>query len=259
MKRRDFLKSLAAFGTCPLCARPASASGNWTYEGHNGPANWGSLDAASKVCAIGSQQSPIDIVNATEAKLPALQMAWKIENSSIVNNGHTFQITPLTDTNELFAGTGKYKLVQYHFHAPSEHHVDGRQSAMELHFVHQKNAPNTLGVIGVLLDPGRKEDCPEFSKIATQFSLKEGGQGTLAGANPLALLPASLDYWKYYGSLTTPPCAEVVEWMLLMDPVKVNPDAIAQFVKTYPGNARPIAPLNRRIVETSRTGGKSKS
>ena len=72
MNRRRALKALAGLALCPLCSQNgiAAEGAHWSYEGDHGPANWADLDAANKFCAIGSQQSPIDIGATVKAQLP---------------------------------------------------------------------------------------------------------------------------------------------------------------------------------------------
>ena len=93
MNRRDALKAFAGLALCPL-SRPVHAAegAHWSYEGATGPAKWGDLDAASKVCAIGQQQSPIDIITPLKAQLPPLRLNWAKSADTIVNNGHTIQL-----------------------------------------------------------------------------------------------------------------------------------------------------------------------
>ena len=95
MNRSNALKALAGLALCPVCAQPgfaAEGAPHWSYEGATGPAKWGDLDAANKVCSIGSQQSPIDIEHATQARLPDFKLSWAKTADTIVNNGHTIQL-----------------------------------------------------------------------------------------------------------------------------------------------------------------------
>ena len=91
MRRRRFLQTFASLALCPLCARAGLSAENahWGYEGSHGPSNWGDVDPANRVCAIGSQQSPIVIGSSIEAQLPPLEFAWAPQADTIVNNAHT--------------------------------------------------------------------------------------------------------------------------------------------------------------------------
>lgn len=244
MDRRNVVKMLAGLALCPVCA-PTSFAADWSYEGVHGPAHWGEVDAASKVCALGSQQSPIDIGATMRARLPRLAFAWGKGADTIVNNGHTIQVDVAAGST-LKVGAETYKLVQYHFHRPSEHLIAGKNFPMEVHFVHQA-ASGALGVVGVLMKEGRAN--PAFSRIVATMPTAAGPAVKAdPRINPNALLPLRRAYFSYAGSLTTPPCSEVVNWMVLTDPIEVAKADIAAFAKLYPMNARPAQKTNRRYV-----------
>jgi carbonic anhydrase len=250
MDRRQALRLLAGAALCPCCIGHASAADgpHWSYEGDAGPAKWGDLDAASKTCTIGSQQSPIDIENAIKAQLPALKINWPKRPDTIVNNGHTIQLN-FPEGNTLTLGNTTYKLLQLHFHRPSEHLVAGKNFAMEAHFVHRAEGGG-LAVIGVFMTPGKGN--AGFAKIAATMPAAEGPAVKAdAAIDPNALLPAQRSYYRYPGSLTTPPCAEIVEWLVLSTPIAVAEADVASFAKLYATNARPPQKDNRRAVMLS--------
>jgi len=174
-----------------------------------------------------------------------LKIAWDKSCDTIVNNGHTIQLN-MGQTSVLEYGNANYRLVQFHFHHPSEHLIGGKSYAMEAHFVHA-NAGGSLAVIGVLMTPGRVNQV--FNKIVSTMSEKEGPPVKAHPAiNPSGLLPAARSYYRYSGSLTTPPCSETVDWLLLTDSIQVADADIARFAKLYPMNARPVQKANRRFV-----------
>jgi len=244
MDRRHFVKSLAAFAACPVCARGALAA-EWSYEGAHGPDHWGDVDAASKVCAAGAQQSPLDIRETTHAQLPQLRIGWRRNADTIVNNGHTIQLD-FAPGSSLTAGGDKYTLLQVHFHHPSEHLIGGKRFPMEAHFVHRDAAGN-LAVVGVLMAAGRPNAA--FHRIVATMPAAAGPAVKAdAAIDPNALLPSRRSYYRYAGSLTTPPCSEVVTWLLLTAPIQVAEADIAAFAKLYPMNARPPQQPNRRFV-----------
>lgn len=249
MQRRNFMKGLALLGLCPLCTRSGFAAEgvHWSYEGESGPAHWGDLGGHNAVCSIGSQQSPLDIVGAIKSDLPAIVIDWKKADSEIVNNGHTVQVnTPVG--SKLNRGDRNYELLQFHFHAPSEHHVDGKAFPMEVHFVHKAES-GALGVLGVFFKPG--ETNAEFARLAAAFPAREGEKGVANEVDPLGLVPKSLQYWTYEGSLTTPPCSEIVDWMVAMETVEVASADIEKFTALYPMNSRPALAANRRFILAS--------
>jgi len=140
----------------------------------------------------------------------------------------------------------RYDLLQFHFHHPSEHQVDGRPYSMEMHFVH-KSAEGDLAVLGVFLTPG--EEHRELQKLWGRMPRQAGQK--IPGGEPIdirLMLPASAACFRYAGSLTTPPCSEVVDWLVFRDPIEVSAGQIAQFARLYPANARPIQPQHRRFI-----------
>ncbi|TMJ28542.1 MAG: carbonic anhydrase [Alphaproteobacteria bacterium] len=246
MHRRHALKLLAGLSVCPLCSRAGSAADpHWSYEGTGGPANWGDLDPTNRACAAGLQQSPLDIGDVIRAQLSPLRTIWDKRADTIVNNGHTIQLN-MGETSVLGYGNTNYRLLQFHFHHPSEHLIAGKLFPMEVHFVHA-NAAGSLAVIGVLMAAGRANAA--FNKIVSTMPDKEGPAIAADRAiNPNALLPPSRSYYRYEGSLTTPPCSETVDWLVLTDPIQVADADITRFARLFPMNARPVQKSNRRFV-----------
>jgi carbonic anhydrase len=247
MNRRHALKALAGLALCPLCASAgfAAEGAHWGYEGESGPDHWGDLDAASKVCSAGAQQSPIDIGNTIRAQLPPLKITWNKKADTIVNNGHTIQLNAAAG-GTLALGKESYTLLQFHFHHPSEHTIGGKHSPMELHFVHH-NAADALAVVGVLMTAGKANGA--FSKIVATMPVHAGPAVKADAAIDLhKLLPRRLGYYRDASSLTTPPCSEMVNWLLLREPIQVAKADIDAFAKIFPMNARPVQKDNRRFV-----------
>ncbi|NRP75824.1 Carbonic anhydrase [Ensifer psoraleae] len=249
MERRDFIKRLAFLAACPLCVKTAYAAEgvHWSYEGESGPEHWGSLSKENSACSSGSQQSPLDIRGAIKADIPGLALNWK-SGGTILNNGHTIQVKA-TPGGTLRRGDKPYELVQYHFHAPSEHLVEGKRFPMEVHFVHKHAETGALGVLGVFLVPGAANTT--FASLAAAFPQKAGDETALHYVDPRGLLPTSLKYWAYEGSLTTPPCSEIVDWMVAIDPTEVDVADIKRFTALYSMNARPALASNRRYILSS--------
>ncbi|MFI4996758.1 MAG: carbonic anhydrase [Hyphomicrobiales bacterium] len=247
MNRRNALRSLAGLALCPICASTgfAAEGAHWSYEGGTGPDKWGDLDPADQVCSAGSQQSPLDIGATIKSRLSPLRISWSKRADTIVNNGHTIQAN-FAEGSTLTVGNEKYTLLQFHFHRPSEHLINGRSFPMEAHFVH-RNAAGVLAVIGVLMTTGKAN--PVFNKVVSTMPTTEGPPVKAdAAIDPNGLLPARRGYYAYEGSLTTPPCSEIVNWLLLTDPIQVADADVASFAKLYAMNARPAQRPNRRFV-----------
>jgi carbonic anhydrase len=248
MNRRHMLKALAGLALCPVCTTTsgfAAEGHHWGYDGDGGPSHWGDLDADNKVCAIGAQQSPLDIGTTVRSQLPPLQIKWGHTADTIVNNGHTIQLN-FAPGSTLQLDKTTYKLLQVHFHRPSEHMIGGKNFPMEAHFVHRSDA-GALAVVGVLLTIGTPNAA--FRKIVATMPATEGPAVKAdAGIDPNALVPAKRSYFRYPGSLTTPPCSEIVEWLVLTEPMQVAAADVASFAKLYPMNARPAQKDNRRYV-----------
>jgi len=248
MREHSFSKLVlvaGAFLAGASIAQSESGDGDqhWSYEGDHGPSHWGG------VCTLGTQQSPVNIEGQVKADVPKIEIAWKNSPGQLENNGHTI-LVDFPAGSLLRRGDDTYELVHVHFHAPSEHHVNGKAYPMEAHFVHRHVERGTLGVVGVFLVAGKSNE--SFAHLASAFPAESGGKDSVAEVDLAALLPADLDYWSYKGSLTTPPCSEEVDWMVVQQPLEVGETDIARFTASYQMNARPIAPLNTRSILSSR-------
>jgi len=252
MKPRNRIQPVAWAIALTLTAWATQAAGkgpHWEYAGHHGgPKQWAELDASFEACAKGLRQSPIDIRGAVKADLPALAFQYGEVEPTIVNNGHTIQVN-LPTGQRLKVGDQTYELLQFHFHTPSEEQVAGKHAAMVAHFVH-RNAQGALGVVGVLIQPGKSN-----AAYAPVFEhLPRSGEKIMVDDLKLdlpALLPARKGYYAFEGSLTTPPCSEGVSWMVLKDPVTLGADQIKAFRRIFNANARPIQATNGRIIQES--------
>ena len=217
----------------------------WGYEGDEGPSAWGELSPAFSLCGEGRAQSPIDISGAVETQLVDIEFSYGFTANTIGNNGQTIQVDVDAGSHIVYNGI-TYDLQQFHFHAPSEHTIDGEAAALEIHFVHQDRNSNNLAVVGVLLTEGASENAG-YAAVFDQLPATVGPPAPAGGPLDLkALLPERLGYYTYQGSLTTPPCSEVVRWLLLDTPVELSAAQIAAFTAIYDANARPVQPLGQR-------------
>jgi carbonic anhydrase len=134
---RRSMFGLAAALACPLCARAFAADApHWGYEGATGPEHWGDLEADFRTCEIGTQQSPINLTGAVKASLRPVGINYQKAPLRVWNNGHYIQINVPPGSQVNLAGVN-YQLLQFHFHHPSEHVLDGERFDMEAHFVNE--------------------------------------------------------------------------------------------------------------------------
>ena len=291
-------------------------SARWRYsDGLDGgalvPSHWGDFPAWY-TCAHGSAQSPIDISmhnvpvcdmeTTDDEHIDGCRMTveacaneveeWthpRVPTSQLTNTGHTAQLTFKSGNRTLLIQQGmssqKYVFVQAHWHTPSEHTVEGRHYAMEMHVLHKSTTqPHRLLVVAIFFQQSQREMSarkPRYasssedwqhchhtgcnnSPAASQHTnenafLKTVGfdhiPPTVSGQHDIyhhvelrELLPNDVSFWTYKGSLTTPPCTEGVTWMVLQQPVALTAGQLHSFRTVFGGNARPVQPLHHRRV-----------
>ena len=221
---------------------------HWTYEGDKGPKAWGRLKPDFNVCALGKRQSPINIEDGNTLQGPAepLLFNYTPSNGTVLNNGHTIQVDVQGD-NSITVRGGRYRLLQFHFHAPSEEQINGKRTAMVAHLVH-RNDEGQLAVVALLLEPGAAN--PLIDKVWTYMPLEVNDRVRMPRdlLNLNELLPIDQRYYQFMGSLTTPPCTEGVLWTVLRQPLQISNAQLKLFTQLYPNNARPVQALNGRPV-----------
>lgn len=224
----------------------AHGGSHWGYSGEAGPDNWGKLDADYVACATGRNQSPIDLTNLVEADLKPINFAYKPGTKEIENNGHTVGIHYAPGSTITVDGHA-FELKQFHFHAPSENTINGKHFPMESHLVHADKDGN-LAVVAVMFEQGK--DNPMLNPLWMKMPDKAGGKNALPKAYDVsAMLPSDRDYYRFNGSLTTPPCSEGVWWFVIKQPATASKAQIDKFTKVvgHPNN-RPVQPVNARTV-----------
>jgi carbonic anhydrase len=143
---------LIQFITPTFSAAQESHPPHWTYSGTESPKQWGKLDPTYSLCSLGRAQSPVDVKNAKPADLPVLQIDYHAVPLNIIDNGHTIQIN-YAPGSTLTVGDKTYTLKQFHFHHPSEEHINGKSFPLVAHLVHA-DANGHLAVIAALFQPG---------------------------------------------------------------------------------------------------------
>ncbi|XP_013914188.1 PREDICTED: carbonic anhydrase 12 [Thamnophis sirtalis] len=226
-----------------LC-RPAPVNGSkWSYIGPDGEKVW---PKKYPFCG-GVFQSPIDfhndILHYDSALLPVELEGYNVSSEVkflLTNNGHSVKMN-LSSAMRIRNFSFQYSAAQLHLHwgnrnkqEGSEHTISGRHFAAELHIVHYNSEqyvdlksavdkPNGLAVLAILMEEG--DFNPSFEKIFSHFQhVKYKGQEAIVpGFNVRDLLPERLDdYYRYEGSLTTPPCYPSVLWTVFRKPVEVS-------------------------------------
>lgn len=232
---------------------PAKASAHqahWSYEGETSPEHWAELDQLFTTCSTGKAQSPVNILHeqvTEEEGLSPVKVQYSPSQVALVNNGHTIQVNLKNQENRITIEGKTYVLQQFHFHLPSEHEVDGQHAAMELHFVN-KSDDGALAVLSVLITEGSENS--ELNKLWSLLPAEESAQETaIEGTfNIDELLPADLHSFRYQGSLTTPPCTEGVQWIVLENPVQWSEEQIGTFAAIFPHDNRPVQTLGTREI-----------
>jgi len=240
---------------------------HWSYfDGPEGPENWGNLNKDNLACLKGKSQSPININvdRAVKAQLDPIEFIYRPSPLSIIDNGYTVMVNYGEGSNLMVDGR-QYRLVQFHFHKPSEEAINGERTDMVAHLVHQHHDGN-LAIVAVFMSTvqpasSRKywwgnDAVKENALINTLWNnvpLVKGKTempGVMIDVNQM--LPADKNYFTYMGSLTEPPCSENVLWLVLKNPIYVSEEQVKNFDRMYPMNARPLQPKGDRLVKETK-------
>ena len=251
-RKHSWGRSPACLITALLLATPAveggGGAGHWSYGGATGPANWGQLDSAFARCGDGSNQSPVDLANAIAAELAPFEILYSAPGGEVINSGHGIHVDA-PPGNRLLVDGREYALLQYHFHLPSEHLLEGESLPLEAHLVHI-DADGRLAVLGVLFVEG--ESNAALEAIAARVPAAPHTPAALpTDVDPAALLPVDREllrnFYRYNGSLTTPPCTEGVRWLVLETVMTASAAQLERLRAAAPeGNNRPPQPLYAR-------------
>lgn len=222
---------------------------HWSYTGNTDASHWGDISVDFIACKFGREQSPVDIKtqNTVRVKFDPIIVNYIPGPVEVFNNGHTIQVN-LQEGSSITVGGKKFKLLQVHFHAPSEEKINGKNFPLGVHFVH-KNAQGEFAVFGVFVKEGKENAI--LKSIFDNMPLVIGGKVKIENFAINRILPDSWGYYHLVGSLTTPPCTEGVVWKIFKEPIEVSAEQINQFRKIYQANARPVQPLNGRIIKVS--------
>ncbi|XP_019427005.1 PREDICTED: alpha carbonic anhydrase 1, chloroplastic-like [Lupinus angustifolius] len=232
------------------------------YTGPNGPEQWGSLSPKFEACSKGKAQSPVNIAQASvvwNKKLKPLKRHYIPTNSSLINNKYNIEVRFEGKVGDININGKNYSLKQLHWHSPSEHRANGYKHVAELHLVHYTEDNNNIAVVAILYKLGAPN--PLLSKI--EDKLIKLGRETHAGNKNATIVLGTFDlkefnrgshrYYRYVGSLTTPPCKEGVVWNIISKVRIISKKQLkllkAPLNQENKKNARPIQPLNGRKIQ----------
>lgn len=269
--------------------RKASGDPYWAYSGTYGPEHW---VTSSEKCG-GSHQSPIDIIDHQAHvgdEYQELQLDGFDNESSnktwMKNTGKTVAILLKDDYFVSGAGLpGRFKAEKVEFHwgqsngsAGSEHSINGKRFPveMQIYFYNPDDFDSfgtavlenrVVGAMAVFFQVSQRDNPALDSIIHGLKGVVHHEKETFLDPFVLRdLLPASLgSYYRYAGSLTTPPCSEIVEWIVFRKPVPISYHQLEAFYSIFTteqqdhvksveylrNNFRPQQSLNNRKVSKS--------
>ncbi|CAA2973390.1 alpha carbonic anhydrase 7-like [Olea europaea subsp. europaea] len=230
---------------------------DYAKESEKGPRKWGELKKEWEACKDGKLQSPIDMSNERVRVISKPEKRiYKPFNATVRNRGHDISLRWNGDAGSILINGTEYPLRQAHWHSPSEHTINGRRYAMELHLVHQTsdlNVKNRIAVTGVFYKTGKPDKF--LSKLMTNISSmvdQKDEDRNVGIINPKDIKMKSQRYYRYMGSLTVPPCTEGVIWTIntkvktvSRDQLKLLREAVHDYAED---NARPLQPKHSRDI-----------
>jgi len=228
--------------------------GSWGYSGKEGPRYWAELSDKNLQCKNGKNQSPIDLRDnhaLGTSGMPELEIRYREVPLKIVNTGKTLKVNyPLGSYAKV--GSKRYELMHYEFHTPSEHQKEGFNYPMEVQFVHRDGDGNHA-IIGVIFQEGEENEHLQvlLDNLPKEINKQEIRRGETL--SPVMFFPGDTKFYKYTGSLTTPPCSEGVYWMIFKQPIEASAEQIQQMNEVMGDNSRPIQAINARSLLKSWT------
>lgn len=218
---------------------------DWGYEGPTGPENWALLSEKYRTCGEGRRQSPIDIAGYEPGPKVSMSFSYTRDAKMVRNDGNQVHVEYEKGAT-LTIGRRVLQLESAHFHAPSEHRIEGRGYAAELHLVHM-DFDGALVVVSQLFELG--EASPE-ARVVMDAAPPVGG-ATVEGfrLNAGVFAPSDTRHFRYEGSKTTPPCNEPVTWYVMSQPKTISSNQVSRLLELSGGpNNRPLQPRGERVI-----------
>lgn len=211
----------------------------WSYSGEHAPYVWGKLDESFKRCEDGKTQSLIDLQRES-AQLVESPVEFSYQNlvGLAVNDGKTIRLE-FEDKDYITFSNKSYFLKQLHFHAKSEHSIEGLYYPAEMHLVHiAKNGDLLVLGFFIKIDDRNNEHYGFFKSLPVEGEKKRTELVSLT-----KLKAFNGPHFIYKGSLTTPPCTENVNWVIFEKPIILSSKQLASFSSIYSSNYRPVVPI----------------
>jgi len=251
---------------------------DWDYFGDHGPHNWKNVGGFEQ-CGYW-RQSPVNLANPVPTRYSPINFRGYHEVPNKVklsNNGHDAEVEYEYSTRPRMSGgglNGTFLLHDTHFHwgsdssQGSEHTIRGRRYPMEMHAVHwndkysdineAKNTKdiNAIAVVGFLFEIS-EDDNEDFDPIIKGLAHVRDSLTThhLEVFSVGSLFAKTDHFYRYYGSLTTPACNQVVSWTVMRDRIPISErqmSAYRQLIEHHGhsmvDNFRPVQPLNGRYL-----------
>ncbi len=215
----------------------------WTYEGDKGVDAWGSLNPANTLCISGKRQSPINLAWRKPNKKAARMDFSYTPANAIADVSTPVPTLKFNGANQLLLNGKVFNLERIEFHSPSEHQLSKNTMSMEIQFIHKAVSGTAMAALSVFAIEGRENGL--LNDVMAQFSTPNP-----AGMNfdAALLIPPQKTHYQYQGSLTSPPCAENVDWLVFNTPTEISKEQIMAFRSKFAANSRPVQPLNGRKI-----------
>lgn len=224
--------------------RSARSSAAWGYGPNNGPSQWAKLSREYFWCGIGKNQSPIDIrrEDVLTTDLRAIDFAYGPVTVRPRRDNGVLTLQVVSGKASITDEQHRFVLTSIQFHSPSEHTDGGNRYPLEAQLLHQDKEGN-VAVVAIWFRRG--EANPVLDEILSAAQKKGGASVSL---DPGKLLPPTTDFYRYNGSLTTPPCTEGVRWYVMSETAEASEEQLRAFLSLTGRNNRPVQPLNARRV-----------
>ena len=215
----------------------------WSYQGETGPAKWAGLDESFRMCD-GRSQSPIDLPAVDPGMYSLVEYDYQLASVRLSDQEKYLDVQ-VEYGGEIELRGIRYFLDKIQVHVPGEHTIGGKAYPAEVHLVHETLEGRRL-IVAVHVDAG-KTASPFFDAL-TGIATAPEPDANVAGLHPADVLPVNRAFYLYKGSLTSPPCSEGVQWVVMRNPIEASSEQMNQLKALYDANNRPVQPTNDRRI-----------